>query len=50
MYNSLDDDLVNLVDDAEKRPEERSVLGTKVNTLKGGKMSLEWRLMNCKRT
>ena len=50
MYNSLDDDLVNLVGDAEKQPEERSVLVTKVNTLKGDRMSLEWRLMNCKRT
>ena len=32
--NSLDDDFVKLVDDAEKRPEEISVLVTKANALK----------------
>ena len=50
MYNSLDDDFVKLVGDAEKRPEEMSVLVTKANTLKGDRMNLEQRLMNCKRT
>ena len=32
--NSLDDDFVKLVDDAEKRPEEMSALVTKANALK----------------
>ena len=32
--NSLDDDFVKLVGDAEKRPEEMSVLVTKANALK----------------
>ena len=32
--SSLDDDFVKLVDDAEKRPEEISVLVTKANALK----------------
>ena len=32
--NSLDDDFVKLVDDAEKRPEQISVLVTKANALK----------------
>ena len=33
-FNSLEDDLVKLVGDAEKRPEEMSVLVTKANALK----------------
>ena len=32
--NFLDDDFVKLVDDAERRPEEISVLVTKANALK----------------
>ena len=34
MWNSLDDDFVKLVGDAEKQPEEMSVLVTKANALK----------------